>query len=92
MVSFVVDQLFTSLPIEDSVQAEQRKLESDADLADRTPLTHVQIADLLECVLRSTYFQDNGLIYKQRDGAAMGSPYPWLLLIISIWRYLNNKQ
>jgi len=37
-------------------------------------LTPVQIADLLDFVLRSTYFQCNGLIYKQQDGAAIGSP------------------
>ena len=37
-------------------------------------LTPTQIADLLNFVLRSTYFQYNGLIYEQKDGAAMGSP------------------
>ena len=49
-------------------------MENDAGLADRTTLTPVQIADLLDFVLRSTYFQYNGSIYEQRDGAAMGSP------------------
>jgi len=50
-------------------------MESDADLADRTTLTPVQvlIADLLDFVLRSTYFQYNGSIY-ERDGTAMGIP------------------
>ena len=37
-------------------------------------LTPTQIADLLNFVLRSTYFQYNGLIYEQKDGAAIGSP------------------
>jgi len=50
------------------------KLENDPGLADRTNLTPTQIADLLNFVLRSTYFQYNGSIYKQKDGAAMGSP------------------
>ena len=49
-------------------------MENDAGLADRTTFTPVQIADLLDFVLRSTYFQYNGSIYEQRDGAAMGSP------------------
>ena len=56
------------------MQAALRKLESDADLAGRTTLTPVKIADLLDLALRSTYFQYNRLIYEQRDGAAMGSP------------------
>ena len=50
------------------------KLENDPGLADRTNLTPTQIADLLNFVLRSTYFQYNGSIYEQKDGAAMGSP------------------
>jgi len=37
-------------------------------------LTPVQIADLLDFVLRSIYSQYNGSIYEQRDNAAMGSP------------------
>ena len=32
------------------------------------------VADLLNFVLRSTYFQYNGSIDEQKDGAAMGSP------------------
>jgi len=37
-------------------------------------LTPAQISDLLNFVLRSTCFQYNGPIYKQQEGAAMGSP------------------
>ena len=32
------------------------------------------LKDLLTFVLRFTYFQYNGSIYKQKDGAAMGNP------------------
>ena len=32
------------------------------------------LKDLLTFVLRFTYFQYNGSIYEQKDGAAMGSP------------------
>ena len=91
MVSFDVELLFTNVPIEGAVQAALQKMENDAGLADRTTLTPVQIVDLLDFVLRSTYFQYNRSIYEQRDGAAMGSPVPQLLLI-STWRYLKNKQ
>ncbi|KAL9965123.1 hypothetical protein ACROYT_G028877 [Oculina patagonica] len=56
------------------VQATLWKLKNDPSLADRTTLTPSQITDLLNFVLRSTYFQYNGSIYEQREGAAMGSP------------------
>jgi len=65
MVSFDVESLFTNVPIEGAVQATLQKMKNNAGLADRTTLTPVQIADLLDFILRSTYFQYNGLIYKQ---------------------------
>ena len=74
MVSFDVESLFTNVPIEGAVKAALYKLENDPGLADHTNLTPTQIADLLNFVLRSTYFQYNGSIYEQKDGAAMGSP------------------
>ena len=74
MVSFDVESLFTNVPIEGAVKAALCKLENDPGLVDRTNLTPTQIADLLNFVLRSTYFQYNGSIYEQKDGAAMGSP------------------
>ena len=74
MVSFDIESLFTNVPIEDAIKATLHKLENDPGLADRTNLTPAQIADLLNFVLRSTYFQYNGPIYEQKDGAAMGSP------------------
>ena len=74
MVSFDVESLFTKVPIEAAVEAALQKLENNPNLADRTTLTPAQIADLLNFVLRSTYFQYNGSIYEQREGAAMGSP------------------
>jgi len=37
-------------------------------------LTPTQITDLLNFVLRSTYFQYNGSIYRQKEVAAMWSP------------------
>ena len=74
MVSFDVESLFSNFPIDGAVQAALRKLESDPTLADHTTLTPAQIADLLDFVLGSTYFQYNGSIYEQREGTAMGSP------------------
>ena len=74
MVSFDVESLFTNVRIDTDVQTALQKPEDDPSLADRKTLTPAQIADLLNFVLRSTYFQYNGSIYKQLEGAAMGSP------------------
>ena len=74
MVSFDVESLFTNVPLEGALQAALRKLEDDSCLANHTTLTPTQIADLLDFVLRSTYFQYDVLTYEQQEGAAMGSP------------------
>ena len=79
------------MPIDGAVQAALRKLESDPDLADRTALTPVKIADHVDFVLRSTYFQHNGSIYDNETAQPCEARYPRLLLISS-WRYLRNKQ
>ena len=89
MVSFDVGSLFTDVPIEGAVQAARRKLESDPGLADRATLTPAEIGDLLDFVLRSTYFQYNGSIYEQQEGR--GARFQRLLLT-STWRRLKNKQ
>ena len=57
MVSFDVESLFTNVPIDAAVQAAPQKIENDPCLADRTTLMSAQIADPLNFVLRSTYFQ-----------------------------------
>ena len=75
MVFFDVESLFTNVPNEGAMKAALCKRENDPGLADRTNLTLTQIADLLNFVLRSMYFQYNGSIYEQKDGAAMKSPF-----------------
>ena len=72
--SFDVDYLFTNVPVDAAVQAAMQKLENVPSLSDHTTLTPTQIAELLNFVLTFTYFQYNGSIYEQQDGAAMGSP------------------
>ena len=89
-VSFDVESLFTNVPIESAVQTAFRKLENDSGLANRTNLTPTQIADLLNFVLRSTYFQYNGSIYEQQDRAAMGSPVS--AVIAKIYKEEFEKQ
>jgi len=73
MVSFDVELLFTNVPINAAVEAALQKLENDPSLADCSTPAPPPIVDLLNFVLRSTYFQYNGSIYEQQEGAAMGS-------------------
>ena len=93
MVSFDVESLFTNVPIDAAVQAALQKLENGPCLADRTTLTPAPIADLLTLVLRSTYFQYNGLIYEQKDGATMGSPVSAVFILVKrYYTFLELKS
>ena len=74
MVSFDVTSLYTTIPIDEALLIIRDLLEHDQKLADRTLLSPKQILDLLDILLRTTYFKFNGDFYQQTDGAAMGGP------------------
>ena len=74
MVSFDVTSLYTTIPIDQALLIIRDLLEHDEKLADRTPLSPKQILDLLDILLRTTYFKFNGDFYQQTDRAAMGDP------------------
>ena len=46
----------------------------DPTIKDRSERSIQQISELLQMCLNTTYFQYNNTFYKQRIGAAMGSP------------------
>ena len=70
-----VVSLFTNTPIVQSLDViRSSRLEKDSDLNKRTLLTVDDIIELLRFELTTTYFLFRGNIYKQRFGAAMGSP------------------
>ena len=73
-MSFDVEALFTSVPIEPAISIIKRHLEEDKDLYQRTAMTVKQISCLLEFCLRTTYITFQGKIYEQVRGAPMGSP------------------
>ncbi len=73
-VSFDVSNLFGNINIDKALKATRKRLENDPTLEDRTDLTVDQIIELLEFCLRNTYFTFHGKFYKQKFGAAMGSP------------------
>ena len=74
VITFDVESLFTNVPIEETAQAALHRLKNDPSLLDHRALTHTQIADLLNFVLRYTYFKYNGALYEQQEGTPMGSP------------------
>ena len=63
--------LFTNTPISEALEIIRNQLENDKRLKDSTNL---EIMELLEFVVITTYFTFRGVIYQQRSGTAMGSP------------------
>ena len=74
LVSFNVSSLFTTVPVDKTVQVIRDRLQNDRTLSDRTTLSPNRVAELLEVWLKSTYFSHEGTFYEQHKGAAMGSP------------------
>ena len=74
MVSFDVTSLYTTIPIDQALIIIKDLPEHDDKLADRNILSPRQILDLLDILLRSTYFKFNRDFYQQTDRAAMRPP------------------
>ena len=74
LVSFDVESLFTSVPIEDACIILKSRLDEDDSLVDRTALSAQDIVSLTRLCVSNAYFLWDGKFYKQREGAAMGSP------------------
>ena len=74
MVSYDVEALFTSVPVESAISIIKKHLEEDKELHQRTAMTVKQIPCPLEFCIKTTYFTFQGKMYEQVKGAAMGSP------------------
>ena len=74
ITSFDVKALFTSVPVQPSIQIVKQRLQQDNTLPQRTNMSIQQITSLLEFCLSNTYFLFQGKYYEQVQGAAMGSP------------------
>ena len=85
MMSFDVESLFTSVPIEPSIAIIKKLLEDDKNLYQRTTMTMNQISCLLEFCLTTTYFTFQGKIFEQVKAAAMGSPISPIVAYI-LWK------
>ena len=73
MVSYDVESLFTSVPVESAISIIRKHLEEDKESHQRTAMSVNQISFLLKFCLNTTYFTFQGKIYEQAKGAAMGS-------------------
>ena len=74
ITSFDVKALFTSVPIQPSIQIVKQRLQQDSTLPQRTFMSIPQIITLLEFCLTNTYFLFWDKYYEQVQGTAMGSP------------------
>ena len=74
LVSYDVSALFTSIPIQEALDVTKRLLEKDKSWTEKTKLNASDILELLDICLNTTYFTYQGKLYKQKQGAAMGSP------------------
>ena len=73
-IFYDVTALFTSIAVPYTIEAVHLKLSADDTLSQRISLSTGRILELLKFCLDTTYFVYKNLIYKQKRGAAMGSP------------------
>ena len=74
LISHDVVSLFTKTPVNATLTIVRKRLEADKTLKKRTKLTVDDIMELLSFVTKATYFQFNGILYKQVEGFAIGDP------------------
>ena len=72
MISFDVVSLFTSVPLDFTIDLILRKVYDERLI--QTKLKREELKVLLELCTKEMHFQFNGRVYRQVDGVAMGSP------------------
>ena len=66
--------MFQHQMIKDALVIIKELLENDKTLSDWTPLSPTNVLDLLEFLVRTTFFIFNDTYYQQTEGVAMGGP------------------
>ena len=74
MASSEVKNLFTQVPIDETLRVVREKLTSDQTFTERTSIPAEHLVELAELCLWSSYFEFQNSFYEQVDGTAMGSP------------------
>ena len=90
LVSYDVKSLFTSIPINETIQICEQRLREDGTLSERTEMSVDTIIILLRFCLLSSAFMYEGQHYRQIQGIAMGSPVSPVLADIS-WRIWKKR-
>ena len=72
MGSFDVDSLFTNIPLEETINICTNLLYNDEDVIEG--ISKSEFKNLLSLANQESYFIFNDVLYKQKDGVAMGSP------------------
>ena len=90
MMSYDVKALFTSIPIQHTLNIIKKLLEEDTSLQQRTSMAVKHIYCLLEFCLTNTYFSFQGKLYEQKEGPAMGSPISLIVANIFMEDFENR--
>ena len=86
ITSYDVTALFNCIPPGDAVKFVKQCLERDTTLDERTDWTINHIIEAVQLCLDTTYFSNNGQIYKQLHGCSMGSPIsPIIANLVMEW-------
>ena len=88
--SYDVSALFTSVPVDPTLNIIKDLLEKDHTLMERTAPAVSDIILLLEFCLKNTYFSFQDQFCEQVDGAAMGSPVNCIVANLYM-EYLEQK-
>ena len=72
LASFDVKALFTNVPLDFTIDLILKRIYEDNEI--QTNIKKKEMKQLLLFCTKNVHFSDNGIIYQQCDGVAMGSP------------------
>ena len=72
MDSLDVDSLFTNIPLEETINICTNLIYDNVDVIEG--MNKLEFKNLLSLATQESYFLFNDVLYKQKDGVAMGSP------------------
>ena len=72
MGSLDVDSLFTNIPLKETINICTNLLYKNVDVTEG--INKSEFEKLLSLTTQESYFMFNNILYKQKDGVAMGSP------------------
>ena len=91
MTSYNVNALFTSVPVDPSINIVKQKLIEHPTLPQRTNMSIHQIVTLLEFCFKNTYFLFQGNYYEQVNGAIIDPPIS-PLLATCLWKSSKSRS